>query len=163
MIHNIAPTQITLHRSHLSHDALCPICREQEETISHILRCNDTNGVLEQHFCTLLNKKLKVKTEELKTVINDIYESIFDKPTGSVQDINWEMQQLIGWDCCIQGILSTEWLAVSRLMNLKNRTLKSLEGLLLCYGKHGTKPGKLESRNSKKKTDILLKPLTCSV
>jgi hypothetical protein len=36
MIHNIAPTQITLHRRHLSHDTLCPICQESEETIMHI-------------------------------------------------------------------------------------------------------------------------------
>jgi hypothetical protein len=27
MIHNIAPTQTTLHRRHLSHDMLCPICQ----------------------------------------------------------------------------------------------------------------------------------------
>jgi hypothetical protein len=119
MIHNMAPTQITLHRRHLSHDALCPICRKHEETISHILRCNGTNGVLKQHFCTLFNKKLKGETDELKTVINDIYESIFDKPTASMQAINWEMQQHIGWDCCFRGFLSTEWLAVSRLMNLE--------------------------------------------
>jgi hypothetical protein len=39
--------------------------------------------------------------------------------------------------------------------------LKSLDGLLLCYGKHGMKPGKLETRNSKKKIDILPKMLAC--
>jgi hypothetical protein len=46
---------------------------------------------------------------------------IVEKPTGSMQAINWEMQQNIGWDCCIRGFLSTEWLAlaVSRLMNLE--------------------------------------------
>jgi hypothetical protein len=46
MVHNIAPTQITLHRIHLSHDALCPICQEAEETIIHIIKCNDSNGIL---------------------------------------------------------------------------------------------------------------------
>jgi hypothetical protein len=82
MIHTIAPTQITLYRRHLSHDALCPICRESEETLIHIIKCNDSNGILRQQFCTSLNKKLKGKTDLHQTIINDIHESIIDKPTG---------------------------------------------------------------------------------
>jgi hypothetical protein len=35
MIHNIAPTQITLYKRHLSHDTVCTICRESEETLIH--------------------------------------------------------------------------------------------------------------------------------
>jgi galactose-1-phosphate uridylyltransferase len=101
MIHNIAPNQITLYRRHLSHDALCPICRDNEETTIHILRCNDNNGVLKQHFCTMLNKKLKGKTDEHKTIFKHIYESIIENPTGSLQGMNWEMQQSLGWECCI--------------------------------------------------------------
>jgi hypothetical protein len=83
-IHNIAPTQITLYRRHLSHDVLCRICRDNQETAVHILRSNDYNGVLKQHFCTMLNKKLKGKTDEYKTIINDIYESIINKPNRSL-------------------------------------------------------------------------------
>jgi hypothetical protein len=84
MIHNIAPTQITLHRRHLSHDKLCPTCQEAEETIMHIIKCNDSNGILQQQFCTLLNMKLKTKTDAHQTIIKDIYELIIDKPTGSL-------------------------------------------------------------------------------
>jgi hypothetical protein len=87
MIHNIAPTQITLHRRHLSLDALCPICRESEESLIHIIKCNGSNEILRQQFCTLLNKKLKGKTDLHQTIINDIYESIIDKPTGSLQSL----------------------------------------------------------------------------
>jgi hypothetical protein len=76
MIHNIAPTQITLHRRHLSHDMLCPICQEADETIMHIIQCNDSNGNLQQHFCTLLNKKLKTKTDAHQAIIKDIYNLI---------------------------------------------------------------------------------------
>jgi hypothetical protein len=66
MIHNIAPTQITLHRRHLNHDTLCPICQEAEETIMHIIKCNDSNGIPWQQFCTLLNKKLKTFRKYIK-------------------------------------------------------------------------------------------------
>jgi hypothetical protein len=85
MVHNIAPTQITLHRRQLSHDMLCPIFQEADETIIHIIKCNDSNGNLQQHFCTLLNKKLKTKTDAHQTIIKDIYNLIIDKPTGSLQ------------------------------------------------------------------------------
>jgi hypothetical protein len=73
------------------------------------------------------------------------------------------LQQLIGWDCCIQGFLLTEWLAVSRLMNLKKPDAEIIGWIIIMLWKHGTKPGKLETRNSKNKTDILFKPLTCNV
>jgi hypothetical protein len=106
-------------KKHLSHDVLCPICRENEETTIHILRCSDFTSVLRQYFCTMLNKKLKGKTDEYKIIINDIHESIIDKPTGSLQGINWEMQQYLGWDYCIRGFLSTKWLEISRFMNLE--------------------------------------------
>jgi hypothetical protein len=142
MINNIAPTQITLHRTRLSHDALCPICREKEETISHILRCNCTDGVL-------LNKKLKGKTDELKTVINDNYELIVDKPTGSMQAINWEMQQLIGWDCCIQGFLSTERLAVSRLMNLEKPDAEIIGWIIVMLWKTWNETWKVRNKKFK--------------
>jgi hypothetical protein len=93
MIHNIAPTQITLHRRHLSYDTLCPICQEAEETIMHIIKCNDSSGILRQQFCTLLNKKLKTKTDAHQTIIKNIDELIIDKPTGSLQSLQWEIQQ----------------------------------------------------------------------
>jgi hypothetical protein len=115
MIHNIAQIQITLHRRHLSHDTLCPIYQEVEETIMHIIKCNDSNEILRQQFCILLNKKLKTKTDLHQTIINDIYELIIDKPTGSLQSLQWEIQQQLGWDCSIQGFLSTEWLEIPRL------------------------------------------------
>jgi hypothetical protein len=150
MIHNIAPTQITLHRKHFSHDALCPICREQEEIISHILRCNGTNGVLKQHFFTILNKKLKGKTDKLKTVINDIYESIVDKSTGSMQAINWEIQQYIGWDCCIRGILLTEWLAVSRLMNVEKLDSEIIGWIIIMLWKTWNEAWKARNKKFKK-------------
>jgi hypothetical protein len=73
MIDNIAPTQITFYRRHLIPDALCPICRDNEETTINILRCNDKNGILKQHFCTMLNNKLKGKMDKHTTIINDIY------------------------------------------------------------------------------------------
>jgi hypothetical protein len=101
--HNIAPTQITLYRRHLSHDALFPICRESEETLIHIIKCNDSNRILQQQFCILLNKKLKGKTDSHQTIINDMYESIIDKPTGSLQGIQWEIQQHLRWDNVSEG------------------------------------------------------------
>jgi hypothetical protein len=58
MIHNIAPTQITLYRRHLSYDALCPIFCENEETTMHTFRYNGSNGVFRQHFCTPNTKTL---------------------------------------------------------------------------------------------------------
>jgi hypothetical protein len=124
MIHNIAPSQVMLYRRHLSHDALCPFCCEIEETTIHILRCNESNGVIRQHFCILLNKKLKGKTDKHWNIVNDIYELIIDKPTGSLQGIHWEIQQYLGWDCCIRGFLSTKWLENSRLTNLENPDFK---------------------------------------
>jgi hypothetical protein len=96
MIHNIAPTQITLHRRHLIHDMLCPICQEADETIMHIFQCNDSYGNLQQNFCTLLNKKLKTKTDAHQVIIKDIYDLTIDMPTGSLQSLQWEIQQYLG-------------------------------------------------------------------
>jgi hypothetical protein len=131
MIHNIAPTQIMLHRRHLSHDKLCPICQEAEETIMHIIKCNDSNGILWQKFCTLLNKKLKTKTDVHQTIIIDKYELMIDKPTGSLQSLKWKIQQQLGWDCSIQGFLSTEWLEIPRLMNLEKPEVKTVGWIII--------------------------------
>jgi hypothetical protein len=135
MIHNIAPTQITLHKRHLSHDTLCPVCQEAEETIMHIIKCNDSNGILQQQFCTLLNKKLKTKTDTHQTIINDMYELIIDKPTGSLQSLQWEIQQHLGWDCSIRGYLSTEWLEIPRLMNLEKPEVETVGWIIITLWK----------------------------
>jgi hypothetical protein len=135
MIHNIAPTQITLHRRHLSYDTLCPICQETEETIMHVIKSNDSNGILRQQLCTLLNKKLKTKTDAHQTIINDIYELIIDKQTGSLQSLQLKIQQQLGWDCSIQGFLSTEWLEIPRLMNLEKPEVKTVGWLIITLWK----------------------------
>jgi hypothetical protein len=131
MIHIIAPTQITLHRRHLSYDTLCPICQEAEETIMHIIKCNDSNVILWQQFGTLLNKKLKTKTDAHQTIINDIYELIIDKPTGSLQSLQWEIQKQLGWDCSIRGFLSTEWLEIPRLINLEKPEVETVRWIII--------------------------------
>jgi hypothetical protein len=66
MVHNIAPTQLTLYKPQMSHDTLCPICRENKESIIHIFKCNESNGLYCQNFCKLLNKKLKGKSMNIK-------------------------------------------------------------------------------------------------
>jgi hypothetical protein len=150
MIHNIAPTQITLYRRHLSHDALCPICRNKEETTTHILRCNDNNGAIKQHFCTMLNKKLKGKTDEHKTNINDIYQSIIDKPTGSLQCIKLEMQHSLGWECCIRGFLRSELLEISRLLNLEKPDAKIIGWIIIMLWKTWNEAWKVRNKRFNK-------------
>jgi hypothetical protein len=149
--HNIAPTQITLYRRHLSHDALFPICRESEETLIHIIKCNDSNRILQQQFCILLNKKLKGKTDSHQTIINDMYESIIDKPTGSLQGIQWEIQQHLRWDCCIRGFLSTEWLEISGLLNLEKPAVETVGWIIIILWK--TWNGAWKARNRRFKEE----------
>jgi hypothetical protein len=149
-----------LHRRHLSHDMLCTICLEADETIMHIIQCNDSNRNLQQHFCTLLNKKLKTKTDAHQVIIKDIYNLIIDKPTGSLQSLKWEIQKYLGWDCCIRGFLSTEWLEILRLMNLEKPEIETVGWIIIT---HGTKRGRLGTEDSKKKTDTQLRMLRCSV
>jgi hypothetical protein len=149
MIHNIAPTQITLHRRHLSHNMLCPICQEADETIMHIIQCNDSDGKLQQNFCTLLNKKLKTKTDAHQVIIKDIYNLIIDKPTGPVQSLQWETQQYLGWDCCIRGFLSTEWLEIPRLMNLEKPEVETVGWIIVTLWKTWNEAWKARNRRFK--------------
>jgi hypothetical protein len=149
MIHNIAPTQITLHRRHLSHDMLCPKFQEANKTIMHIIKCNDSNGNLQQQFCTLLNKKLKTKTDAHQVIINDIYNLIIDKPTGSLQSLQWEIQQYLGWDCCIRGFLSTEWLEIPRLMNIEKPEVEMVGWIIITLWKAWNEAWKARNRRFK--------------
>jgi hypothetical protein len=128
---------------------LCPICQEADETIMHIIQCNDSNGNLQQHFCTLLNKKLKTKTDAHQVIIKDIYNLIIDKPTGSLQSLQWEIQQYLGWDCCIRGFLSTEWLEIPRLMNLEKPEVETVGWIIITLWKTWNEAWKARNRRFK--------------
>jgi hypothetical protein len=94
------------------------------------------------------------KDRSTSNIINDIYESIIDKPTGSLQGIQWEIQQHLGWDCSIRGFLSTEWLETSRLMNLEKPEAEIVGCIIIMLRKTW-------NEDSKKKTDTWLRLLEC--
>jgi hypothetical protein len=130
---------------------LFPICQEADKTIMHIIQCNDSNGNLQQNFCTLLNKKLKIKTDAHQVIIKDIYNLIIDKPTGSLQSLQWEIQQYLGWDYCIRGFLSTEWLEIPRLINFKRPAVKTVRWIIITLWKTWNEAWKARNRRFKER------------
>jgi hypothetical protein len=98
---------------------------------------------------------LKGKTDEHQSIINDIYESIIDKLTGSLQGIQWEMQQHLGWDCCIRGFLSTEWLQISRLMNFEKPEAEIIGWIIIILWKTRNEAWKVQNRRFKEEDRYL--------
>jgi hypothetical protein len=102
-----------------------------------------------------LNKKLKGKIDKYRSIINDVYESIINKSTGSLQGIHWETQQHLGWDCCIRGFLSTELLEISRLRNLEKSDFKIIGWIIITLWKTWNKAWKARNRKFKEKDQYL--------
>jgi hypothetical protein len=90
-----------------------------------------------------------------RTIINDIYESIINKPTGSLQGIQWEIQQHLGWDCCIRGFLSSEWLEISGLLNLEKPAVETVGLIIIILWKTWNEAWKALIRRFKEKDRYL--------
>jgi hypothetical protein len=61
------------------------------------------------------------------------------------------MQQSLGWECCIRGFLTSEWLEISRLLNLEKPDAKIIGWIIIMLWKTWNEAWK--TRNKRFKED----------
>ena len=130
LIHNIVPHFKTLHKRRLSYDALCPICFKAEETTQHILLCSSKSDIYSKQFCEKLRKRLKLKADEDRQVLEDIFVSVTTSPQGELKEVDFTKQTRLGWGHCIRGFVTTEWKEVAKLLTT-TKTDKEIIGSII--------------------------------
>jgi hypothetical protein len=142
MIHNIAPTYLTLYKRQFSHNAMCPICREHEERTIHFLKYNDSNDVQCQYFCTHMDNKFK---EKLMTIT--ISSSAFMN--------QYLINQKLGWHLCIRIFLMVEWIEVARHFKHEKTDNEALGWIIVALWKTWSAAWKTCNQQFKKEDQYL--------
>jgi hypothetical protein len=109
LIHNVTPTQAHMFKLKLTNCNKCPCCKEETETIHHIIICKEREMDGFQLFQSIVKEKIK-KSHISEKLMKQVYTTIITS-TNQIEGFTSQEQQMIGWHKLLQGYFSSEWLA----------------------------------------------------
>ena len=108
MLHGISPTQEFMKKINLTKYSECPCCKEENEDIHHVLRCEIRAQDAKDYFINK-SKTIGSSGKDHEELFIQIWESVI---YGSNKiNTKWPVnnQDDIGWDYLLKGLISKDW------------------------------------------------------